>query len=350
MAQLSGPQSFISNVAFLHLFQTGGNLSMIRNFSNLKDFHVELDPYQMSQKMKVFLSTQTKQAIDQMGEISQELQSMVRLIPRPSKSKMGCARLMSLSDLEMYYDGQEPYTATEVLQNRLVKHAQDQSFPEDFVSWVKSKGMVRVGRNCLWMNSEGIIRVKAYQTWGEYYLNHVKTYGGTLNLERVVFGLPQGVSTLFPMTMKSIRYNDAAVSLAELRTVSNLMELRVEIPINVEDICNLNNLEVLYLNDLGLTSLPDSLGNLASLKELHLWGNELKTLPDSVRKLKNLRLINISGNDLTTIPKALLSLPNIQRVIWRGGTQEWERMTEVKSAFAKRVEDGEIVLHDADLR
>ena len=347
--QLSGPQDFISNVAFLHLFRTGGNLSMIRHFPNLEDFHVELDPYQMSQTMKGFLSKQTKQAIEQMGGVPQELQSMVRLTPRPSKVSMGSVRLMSLSDLELYYDGQEPFTATEVLQNRLLEHAQDQSFPEDFVSWVKSKGMVRVGRNCLWLNAAGHIRLKAYQTWGEYYLNHVKTYGGTLNLERVLFGLPQGVSTLFPMTMKSIRYNDSAISPTELGTVSDLMELRVEIPINVEDICNLNNLEVLYLNDLGLTILPDAIGNLTSLKELHIWGNNLTTLPDSVRNLENLRVLNISGNTFTSIPESLLALPQLRRVIWRGGTEEWERMIEVESAFAKRVEDGEIALHDADL-
>ena len=150
--------------------------------------------------------------------------------------------------------------------------------------------------------------------------------------------------------MKSIRYNDAAIPLADLHTVSDLMELRVEIPINVEDICNLSNLEVLYLNDLGLTLLPDAIGNLTSLKELHLWGNELKTLPDSIRNLQNLRVINISGNGFTAVPEPLLTLPQLRRVIWRGGTQEWERMTEVESAFAKRVEDGEIALHDADLR
>lgn len=348
MDQLSGPQSFISNVAFLHLFQTAGNLSMIRNFSNLENFHVELDPYQMSQTMKGFLSNQTKQAIDQMGGTSEELQSMVRLTPRPSKASRDFVRLTSLSELELYYDSEESYTTTEVLHNRLLEHAQDQSFPEDFVSWVKSKGMVRVGRNCLWQNAEGHIRLKAYQTWGEYYFNHVKTYGGTLNLERVLFGLPQGVSTLFPMTMKSIRYNDAAIPLADLGSVSDLMELRIEIPINVEDICNLNNLEVLYLNDLGLTSLPDAVGDLISLKELHIWGNDLTALPDSIGNLKNLRVINISGNVFTDIPEPLLTLPQLRRVIWRGGTESWEQALDGNAFASKRVEDGDMILYDAD--
>ena len=347
--QSSGPQSLISNVPFLHLFHTSANLSMIRNFTKLKDFHVELDPYQMSQKMKGFLSIQTEQAIEEMGGIPIEVQKLIRLVETPSKSSMHSVRLMSLSDLQIYYGGEEPYTATDVLENRLKEYFEDQSFPEHFISWVKSKGMVRVGRYCLWLNTEGHIRLKAYQTWGEYYFNHVKTYGGSLNLERVLFGLPQGVSTLFPITMKSIRYNDSAISPSELETVSNLMELRIEIPINVEDICNLDNLEVLYLNDLGLTSLPDALGDLTSLKELHIWGNDLTTLPDSILNLQNLRVINISGNAFTRVPESLLTLPQLRRVIWRGGTQEWERMTEVDSAFAKRVEDGEIALHDADI-
>ena len=81
--------------------------------------------------------------------------------------------------------------------------------------------------------------------------------------------------------------------------ISNLMELRVEIPVDVEEVCALQDLEVLYLNDLGLTSLPDALGDLTNLKELHIWGNDLTTLPDSIRNLQNLRVINISGNAFT---------------------------------------------------
>ena len=157
---------------------------MIRHFTKLEDFHVELDPYQMSQKMKGFLSIQTEQAIEEMGGIPIELQKLIRQVATPSKSSMHSVRLMSLSDLQIYYGGEEPYTATEVLENRLKEYFEDQSFPEHFISWVKSKGMVRVGRYCLWLHTEGHIRLKAYQTWGEYYFNHVKTYGGTLNLER----------------------------------------------------------------------------------------------------------------------------------------------------------------------
>ena len=126
------------------------------------------------------------------------------------------------------------------------------------------------------------------------------------------------------------------------------MELRIEIPINVEDICNLNNLEVLYLNDLGLTSLPDALGDLTSLKELHIWGNDLTTLPDSIGNLKNLRVINISGNAFTAVPESLLTLPQLRRVIWRGGTEEWEQSLDGNPFASKRADDGDMVFYDAD--
>ena len=53
--------------------------------------------------------------------------------------------------------------------------------------------------------------MKAYATWGPRYLDNVKTFGGTLNLERILFGLPQGVDNILPLSMKSIRYNDPAI-------------------------------------------------------------------------------------------------------------------------------------------
>ena len=342
-------KEFIMNASYVHLFYTDGNLSMIRHFTNLKDFHVEQDSYLLTQTLNQSLTAEARQIVSEMGDTPDEIRQRTSRASTPSVSAVSGIRVASTSELMFYYGGTEPYTVTAVLLAAFGKHFREQSFPEDFVSWVKEKGMVRVGRNCIWVNDTGVVRMKAYGTWGSTYLNHVKTYGGTLNLERLLFGLPQGVSNLLPLSMKSMRYNDPAIPVADLLTVSNFMELHVEIPVDVEDVCNLHTLEVLYLNDLGLTELPESIGNMKQLRELHLWGNELKTLPDSVRKLKNLRLINISGNDFSTIPKELLSLPNLQRVIWRGGTEEWERMSDLDPAFAKRVEDGEVALHDADL-
>ena len=107
------------------------------------------------------------------------------------------------------------------------------------------------------------------------------------------------------------------------------------------------NLEVLYLNDLGLTELPDAIGNLKQLRELYLWGNELTVMPDSISQLENLRVINVALM-IFGIPDSLLTLPHLQRVIWRGGTEEWEQALNRNSAAAKRVEKGDMTLYDAD--
>ena len=47
-------------------------------------------------------------------------------------------------------------------------------------------------------------------------------------------------------------------------------------------------------------------------------------------------------------PESLLTLPQLRRVIWRGGTEEWEQALDGNSTASQRVAAGEMILHDAD--
>lgn len=96
-------------------------------------------------------------------------------------------------------------------------------------------------------------------------------------------------------------------------------------------ICDLQNLEALYMNDCSLTIIPDSISNLINLQELDigrnyliffplivcelknlkkLWvnGNCLSSLPDSIKNLKLLEMLDISDNNFTTFPNIVFDL------------------------------------------
>ena len=341
-------RDFLSKASFVHLFRTDTDISSIRHFVHLEALHVEREPYFVLKAMRNISDVDLNADVLEVNEFIDVLEDRF-VTPRvPTGTATTGTVAQSLSEVQFYVDNKEVFSSTGTFLNSLRGYVQEQSFPDSFVAWLQAKGVVRVGYYCLWVNDAGTVRMKAYTTWGPRYLDNVKTFGGTLNLERILFGLPQGVDNILPLSMKSIRYNDPAIPVAGLLMISNLMELRVEIPVDLEEVCALQNLEVLYLNDLGLTSLPDALGDLTNLKELHIWGNDLTTLPDSIRNLQNLRVINISGNAFTGVPESLLTLPQLRRVIWRGGTEEWEQALDGNSTASQRVAAGEMILHDAD--
>ena len=64
----------------------------------------------------------------------------------------------------------------------------------------------------------------------------------------------------------------------------------------------LTNREVLLLNSLELTELPESLAELSQLKFLDISRNLLTTLPEWLGNLTSLDRLIISNNKLSTLP------------------------------------------------
>jgi leucine-rich repeat protein SHOC2 len=78
-----------------------------------------------------------------------------------------------------------------------------------------------------------------------------------------------------------------------------------------ESIGDLNNLTHLTLTNNSLTSLPESIGNLTSLTLLNLANNSLTSLPESIGNLTNLKYLNLSGNELTNLPSSIGNLTDL---------------------------------------
>ena len=73
----------------------------------------------------------------------------------------------------------------------------------------------------------------------------------------------------------------------------------------------------LDLSNLGLTSLPASIGKLTELRNLHCPGNQLTSLPESIGNLSHLRTIECSRNGLTSLPDSIGHLQELRGLYLR---------------------------------
>ena len=335
-----------ANVAMGHLFDADNDLSFVKHFAGIQRFTIEQDLYTLRQRFDSMFTEEARNYSDFVDYYPAELTERMQM-PKVERSNTAC-KASSLKDIIFYHGAKISYVTSEVLIQELREHIQNQSFPSSFSEWLTSVGMIRVRNYCLWI-ANGVVKMKTYITWGQQYLNHKKSYGGILNLERLLFGLPQGTDHIFPLSMNSVRYNDSTIPVLGLLGISNLKRLYVEIPVNLEDIVQLTSVEVLYLNDLGLKSLPDSIAQMVNLKELYIWGNDLEELPLSLGKLKALEVINISGNKFTDIPEILLSMQALKKICLRGATSSLEQLKQQDSNFSDRLESGEVTIVDCSV-
>lgn len=84
-----------------------------------------------------------------------------------------------------------------------------------------------------------------------------------------------------------------------------------------ESIGNLTHLVTLYLHSNQFSTLPENIGNLTHLKKLILSNNRLTKLPTSIGNLSQLNVLNLSGNQLTELPESICNLLQLQDItLW----------------------------------
>lgn len=69
----------------------------------------------------------------------------------------------------------------------------------------------------------------------------------------------------------------------------------------------------LYITDMGLESLPESIDDLENLECLYLNDNNLSSLPIRISKLKNLRLLDLSNNPICRSDKWIKKLQELKK-------------------------------------
>ncbi len=82
-----------------------------------------------------------------------------------------------------------------------------------------------------------------------------------------------------------------------------------------DEIGNLKNLKDLYLSRNEITDLPTSIGHLDLLRYLRLDNNPLSSLPTSIGNLKNLKWLELNSTSISSIPASFGNLDNLENLI-----------------------------------
>jgi Leucine-rich repeat (LRR) protein len=99
---------------------------------------------------------------------------------------------------------------------------------------------------------------------------------------------------------------------------------------------DLPHLIELRMLDLGLSEFPDV--QLPRLRELHLRRNRFTAIPEVVRGFTELRLIDLRANALTSVPDWIAELPRLEKLDLR-----WNEVREPPAALIDR---GCVVLYE----
>jgi len=80
------------------------------------------------------------------------------------------------------------------------------------------------------------------------------------------------------------------------------------------ELFKLSNLEILYIDQNEIETIPPSISNLTKLRELYLFNNKIKILPDEMFKLPNLEIIDLSSNEIEAIPPSISSSTKLKEL------------------------------------
>ena len=102
----------------------------------------------------------------------------------------------------------------------------------------------------------------------------------------------------------------------EIRQLKNLKHLTVchNNLTNMENICNLFNLEILNLYGNKITHVSKEIENLSKLRYLYVSGNQLTEIPEEIGKLSKLEHLYLSNNRIKKLPKEIGQLSNLEEL------------------------------------
>lgn len=114
------------------------------------------------------------------------------------------------------------------------------------------------------------------------------------------------------LTSLTFTSSDVTAVPADIGTLAKLHMLRLVGHRKVrglpDELCQLERLKYLAIDNNGLRRLPQAMGDLRSLDTLIAYNNVLTELPDSLAKLKRLRWLELQCNRMKKPPPVLLKL------------------------------------------
>jgi Leucine-rich repeat (LRR) protein len=157
-------------------------------------------------------------------------------------------------------------------------------------------------------------------------------YGELVNLRTLDLGhnALKTVPDLSALTRLEILYlhENALTSLPKLPPSLSYLNIS-ENPLRSVELGELPRLIELRMLDLGLDAFPDVA--LPSLRELHLRRNRFTAIPEAVRGFTELRLLDLRANALTSVPEWIAELPRLEKLDLR-----WNEVQEPPAALVER--------------
>ena len=101
-------------------------------------------------------------------------------------------------------------------------------------------------------------------------------------------------------------------SIGDFKTLTQLYVEHTEMATLPDSVGNLTAMETLHLKSNKLEALPDNIGNLTALRVLNLADNLLSSIPDSIGCLVALQNLNLSGNQLRNLPAGVGDLAALE--------------------------------------
>ncbi|MFY0608393.1 MAG: hypothetical protein JXR10_16865 [Cyclobacteriaceae bacterium] len=132
--------------------------------------------------------------------------------------------------------------------------------------------------------------------------------------ENQLVSFPAGISNMKSLTKLSFYKN----KLKELPLDLFDLKLKVidlyynELEVIPTEICNLKELEILYMAHNRIYELPESLGALTNLDEIYLHHNRLSVLPSSLSELTKVRVARVNDNYLAEFPSQFLGMAYLE--------------------------------------
>ena len=131
--------------------------------------------------------------------------------------------------------------------------------------------------------------------------------------------VPKNIEKL--QNIKKLKINDLSEFPIQICELKNLEELYLSLGSIKElpnEIGNLTNLKILDLSEQKIKTLPDEMSNLKKLEELKLYDNYFENIPNSIGKLSNLKILDLSLNYIEELPIELANLKNLTKLNLNG--------------------------------
>ena len=98
-----------------------------------------------------------------------------------------------------------------------------------------------------------------------------------------------------------------------------------------KEVCEMTDLNQIFINANKIASIPPEISQLTSLKKLNLSKNELTTLPAEIGELASLESLNLSKNPLTEIPEAIKNCTSLKKVTLKETKLSADQLSQLQS-------------------